>query len=415
MTSLRHRVPSLLRWALSAVVALVSGCGVGQRSEPLTTETFAHGPFEIVATGKRISSGAFPNNSGNPFTTMEVTAFGVRFGGKEVSVPGVGSRFWRVLRVMDAPEPSLIVSTTDFHLLTATGNDLSVRSFGTPSTNMAEMQWLDAAGGQPGPVRAYGIEKVGADDGTVLQGGRWLRLSYHTVLDIKTLTAYPVRPWVSDNPNRPAELNAGGIQARAFSPGQTQFVAPATGRDDDGAGAPYDALVVVDIPTGNAYAVPIHRRTSRYADHQDIDAAWIAHYFEWRRESDGHEKLVPRKAVKQLPWKGRFVNFGDRIEYRVPQSRPELGEALRNHLMERMGAKVAPDWIDPRKTSGDTFTLPGCDHVIALSVQGDHVGLFSPQPKTPPWVRCQDSLRKIGESVDAELATGKWDDLFAVD
>jgi hypothetical protein len=40
------------------------------------------------------------------------------------------------------------------------------------------------------------------------------------------------------------------------------------------------------------------------------------------------------------------------------------------------------------------------------------VGLYVPTPKQPPWVRCQDAIRRIGEAFDTELATGRLDKLF---
>ena len=36
---------------------------------PLPTGTVAYGPFEIVAGVKRISTGSFPNQGGNPFAS----------------------------------------------------------------------------------------------------------------------------------------------------------------------------------------------------------------------------------------------------------------------------------------------------------------------------------------------------------
>ena len=93
------------RWTrlLAALPALMAACGVGSATQ---RETLQHGPFEIVAEGRRVSAGGFPNTSGNPFRTMEVTSFSVRHQGKPVVVQHgtrQSDRFWTVLRLPGAP------------------------------------------------------------------------------------------------------------------------------------------------------------------------------------------------------------------------------------------------------------------------------------------------------------------------
>ena len=405
---------TFLRPLFTVAAALLAACTGRTPAPALESARVAHGPFEIVAEGRRISTGAFPNNSGNPFATMEVTAFFLRWRNQDVEVPGVGKRFFRVLRLADAPTPSVLVATTDFHLVTEEAGQLRITRFGRPSTNYAEAQWLDADRGQPGPVMGYGIEKVVPGPGTELSGGRWLRQASHTVLDVRTLKAYPVEPWV---PHREGRLgfNAGGIAARAFSPGQTQVVAPSNADYADEQGRRPDGLVVVDIPTGKSAALVLDRRRTPYADFDDITGDWIVHYFRWERAPSGRESLAPRAGVAPLPWKGRMVDFGDRKEYRVMRVDPAFVDVVRRIAVDKLGARVAPDWIDPRKQDGNTLSVPGCDHVIALSASAEHVGVYVPQPKTPPWVRCQDTVARLGALVDAELASGRHDRMIRLE
>ena len=400
---------SLLVCALVGVLlVLLAGCGLS-RAMPTQQARVQHGPFEIVATGRRISSGGFPNTSGNPFATREVTSFSVRWRGQDVDVPQVGTRFWRVLRLANAPRPALLVMTTDFHLVTEEQGRLVVRSFGSKSTDLARLQWLDSENGQPGSVRNYGIEHVDPETGTQLAGGRWLLLSHHTVLDVQTLQHQAVQPWVPEGQPL-AGYNAGNTTARLFSPGQTQYVMPASERDANG--QQKDALVVVDIPGRTAYALPLDRQRMRYSDHDDIHTAWIAHYFEWTRDGQGRERLRSRSGASPMPWQGRFINFDDRLEYRVQPVLPAMDRELKRFVVERLNARVVPDWVDPSKTSGDTFSMAGCDHVVAISHHDEHISVYVPTPKSPPWIRCQDSVRRIGEAFNAELARGKLDALF---
>lgn len=401
------------RWAALAAT-LLAACTGHAPAPPLEAVRLTHGPFEIIAQGRRVGTGAFPNTSGNPFATMEVTAFALRWRNQDVDVPGVGKQFYRVLRLLDAPRPSVLVATTDFHLVSEDGGELRITRYGRPSTNFAVAQWLDSDLGQPGPVLGFGIEKVFPEKGTELSGGRWLRLAAHTVLDVKTLKAYPVEPWVPHQQGR-LGFNAGNIVPRAFSPGQTQFVAPAGADYANEQGHKPDALVVVDIPSGRSYALVLDRRRTRYADFDDITGAWVSHYFSWQRQPSGREALVPRADAKPLPWRGRYVDFGDRREYRVLRIDPAFVEVVRSTAIDQLGAKLAPDWMDPNKQDGRTLTVPGCDHVIALSASREHVGVFVPQPKAPPWVRCQETVARLGALVDAQLASGRYDAMIRFD
>jgi hypothetical protein len=404
---------------LLALVVWVTGAS-SAAAAPLTHATLQHGPFEIVAEGRRISTGAFPNISGNPFATMEVTGFRVRWRGQDVVVPVRDrplARFWRVLRLVDAPQPALLVSTTDFHLITEQDGRLVVRSVGEPSTNMAELQRLDAPpDGQPDAPRRFGIEKVAPQDDTVVQGSRWLKLSYHSVLDVQTLAVHPVRPWIPSGSGGPlAGLNGGGYRAVLFSPGRSAYVLPAY-QSGDAQGQRYHGLIVIDIASGDATGHRIARSRMRYVDSHDFTADWVRHHFRWIRDAAGRELLAPIDDAKPLPWKGRFIDFGHQVEYRVEPVQPAMRDALVRFMAERFGAQVAPDWIDPSKTRGDTFRLPGCSHVLALGFHERHVGLFGPAPRGaghPP--DCQQMIRRIGEAFDAELASGRLDALFLDD
>jgi hypothetical protein len=335
----------------------------------------------------------------------------VRWRGQAVDVPQVGTRFWRAWRLPDAQQPALLVSTTDIHLITEQEGRLVVKSLGPKSTDLAQLQWLDSQNGQPGGARTYGIDYVDPATGTELRGGRWLRVSHHTVLDVQTLNTFDVRPSVPQG--RPlAGMNGGGDSARVFSPGRTQYAVPATQYDYSSGSERIDALVVVDITGGETYALKLDKRHMRFADHDDIHSAWVDHYFEWTRDAAGRERLQPRKGAKPMPWRGRIVDFDDFIEYRVQPVRAEMDAELKRFVVERLGARVVADWANPKATSGDTFEFPGCDHVIAINFHDDHTGVYVPTAKAPPWRRCQDSVRRIGAAFDAELATGRLDRLF---
>jgi hypothetical protein len=414
---LRARVGGA-RAAAPLLLATLAACTSLAPGPALETVTVTRGPFEIVAAGRRIGAGGFPNTSGNPFATIEVTSFSVRHRGAPVTITHgnrVLTSFWRVAHLPDAPRPALLVSTTDFHLVSDAEGALVTRSFGEPSTNMADFQWLDAVDGQPGEPGSFGIEKVGRE-GMELRGGRFLRLAAHTVLDVTTLEAFPIRPWIPSGSGRPmAGLNGGGIRAIAFSPGRTQYATIGYGQDYARQGAPYEALLVVDVPSGEAYGLPLDRRTTRYVELADATPAWFAHYFRWTRDAGGRERLERRPGVVPLPWTGRLVDFdGGRVEYRLRPVRAEMRAVLGGFLRARFAATEAPNWIDPSRPSDGTFAVPGCEGVVATSHHDDHVGLFVPA-SPPDRAACMALVRRIAAAFDAELARGAHQDLFVDD
>ena len=88
----------------------MSGCGGRSDSADKLppTGSIAHGAFEIVASIRRISTGTFPDQGGNPFTTTAVSDFQLRWRGKIVSAPSGAQKFWTSLRLVGAPRPSVL-------------------------------------------------------------------------------------------------------------------------------------------------------------------------------------------------------------------------------------------------------------------------------------------------------------------
>ena len=382
-----------------------------------------HGPFDIVARGRAITSGGMFSSTGQPRSTREATDFSVKYKGRTVTVlksrtasmsaatgktDEATSSFWRVVRLTDALAPTLLVSTTDFWLITEDNGQLVTRHF---DSDVAEYHWLDADNGQPKPPVAFAIEKVDPQTGTELRGGRWLRLKFN-VLDVRTLRRYPVRPWIASGSGAPfAGLTAGNTRAIAFSPWQTKYVTYADDSERDGSGARYLALLVVDIPTGNAHAIKLSRQTQRFYDANDLTPAWIDHYFRWTRDSLGSEQLQPRADAKPPTRSGRFNATGaDSLEYALQPVRPEIVPALARLLVERMNATPVPDMMRPNDGHrGTTFNVPGCAGIINLYYdRKDKVALYA-GATTPAGVTpkdCAQVVRRIGEAFDAELRRG---------
>ena len=291
-------------WSCLVVGLSVSGCGspADSADNAPPTGSIAHGPFEIVASNRRISTGTFPNQGGNPFATRAVSDFQLRWRGKHVSAPSGEQKFWTILRLVGAPRPSVLLLTSGFVLVNEDeSGKLQMTPLGCESNSLAESQFLDADGGQPGPVAFYGAGEVtDLQSGTTLAGGRWLRLGFRCVMDVNTLVVHRVTPWVPVVPGVPiTSINREGDTARAFSPGKTKYVLAAAGIDYGAADQRHAyGFLVVDIATGVATEIRVDRQRYRFADADDITPAWIDHHFRWQRDANGHEQFLPREKFK---------------------------------------------------------------------------------------------------------------------
>lgn len=406
-----------LRRIAAALLAAVTG------GAPAAEVTLAHGPFEIIAEGRRISTGTFPNIGSNPFASMEVTSFGVRWRGQVVEVPEVGRRFWRVLRLVDAPRPALLVSTTDFHLLTEEEGRLNVRSLGPKSTSIARVQWLDSEQGQPGPVMMFGIQNVVPDDGTRLSGGRWLRLPNNLMLDVKTLAVHELKVGAPRREGVPLPaLDATGAAAMALAPSQAWYVVHAAIVDRARMQATGKvhyryALQVIHVTGAEAsYALPLERQRMRFIDGADITVPWLLHHFEWKRDASGQERLQPRERFGRWPWTVRYSEgpggYGQLV---VPRAAPAMTEVVRRLLHDKLQASVAEDRLEPGQRSGNTLFIPSCNGILVLYSKGDEVSVYIDRPKDQPVDRCRAPLKLLAAAIDEELASGRHEALFIGD
>ena len=429
-----QRISSLVSRLCAVVMVLVqAACGqpdanaAGPQSAaaPLPTRTVAHGPFEVVVGVKRISTGSFPNQGGNPFASREVSEFQVRWRGKAVAAPGGNQRFWRVLRLQGAPRPALLLVTTGFVLATedATGQ-LQVTPIKAESASLAEVQWLDSADGQPGPSQSFGIEAVAdMQAGTQLAGGGWLRLGSRSVIDVATLRVYPVDPWVPMLPGVPVtSISREGDDVRAFSPGRSQYVLAAAGIDYGRADRAHAyGLLVVDIAQGSAAELRVDRKRFRFAEPGDINAAWVNHHFAWQRDATGSERLVPRERFAPWPWRSRMRETSPGAwNLEVPRIDPAFVAVLKRLLEREASVQVT----DVSTKSGPRLVISqgGCAlQAMAFGTDSSSVS----EKRVAIWARsdvpnagavaCQAALRSVAVLIDAELATGRHDALLKLE
>jgi hypothetical protein len=382
----------------------------------------AHGPFTLVATPRRISSGSFPNQGGSPFATVEVTDFTVRWQGKLLKAPTGIDHFWRALRIEAAPEPALLLVTTGFMLLREHQGQLQWQALRSDSASLAALQWLDSEGGQPGRPQGFGIQQVAPEAGTRLAGGRFLLLGSRTVLDVQTLKAYPVEPWVPMVPGKPVHpLSHDGDQARAFAPDQSAYVLAATGYDPENQGRPMTGLLVVDLARGTASALRLDRHRTRFADNEDLTPAWVAHHFAWRPAADGTQ-LVARPGIAPWPWRGRLRETSTVGSWQldVPRIDGRFADVVRTLLRTRWSAVPVPADAKTAFSAGE-LRVGRCE----LSVSAAEADARPEEQKVTVWNHvpataaggeaCVALMRELAQAIDAELASGRHDKLLKLD
>lgn len=410
---------------LAGLLIAAAACAATGTARAASSDRLDVGPFQLRAEPWRISAGGFPNTTANPFRKTEVTAFELRYRGVPVGVPAFNSaaspvtRHAHLLHLVEAPQPTFLLATQGFHRVDERDGRLHVEALAEADAGLPELQWLDADAGQPAAPRRLGLSRQSLAD-TALRGGRWLLLGTRTVLDVATLRAYPVRPWIPTGSGRPlAGLSAAGAPARFLSPDQGRYVAYATDTDyAAGDGRSYPALLVVDIASGEADALRIDPRRLRVIDGDDVTPAWFAHHYAWRRDGDGHDQLHERQAPPPWPRRGHRLDLGGLPTYRLRPATPALAERVRAVLVARAGAR--PLSFDARAYPGENaMSLPGCASGVAL--QG-------PSPSDPTaalmlYARrgadgrapCTDAIARLADLVDAELADGTLEPLFGDD
>lgn len=383
-----------------------------------------HGPFQIQAGIRSVSSGTFPNQGGNPFARRKVSEFEVRWKGQPVTVNG-NRTFWRVLRLPAAPRPALLLVTQVFVLATEeAGGTLRLQPVRSESASLAEVQWLDERDGQPGAARSFGIEAVtDLQSGTLLQGGRWLRFGSRSVMDVASLKVFPVEPWVPVAPGQPdTHLSREGDDVRAFSPGRRNYVLAASGIDYGSAdGRQAHGLLVVDIERGTASEIRVDRKRMRFAEPDDIDSAWVHHHFSWVRNAAGQEVLQARNDFRPWSWRARLRETRPGVwQMDVPRIDEKFVQLVKSVLAAKLGAKVID--ADQPWGAGATATLADCTLQVrafgkeSLDPGDSRVSVWPEETRTSAApASCEAALRRLATSIDGELASGRHDALLRLD
>lgn len=369
---------------------------------PIPDTAQALGPFEIVTHYTRYTHGYNEGQLRRGVTEH----YSLRYRGKPFTFRGPGGMFGdsteeygavNAIVTFPSPEPAVVVNAGDpnnsshYFLVREAGGRARAEYLG-PSSGNVSADWLDPPAADSAGERDLAVHRKH------LEGGRWLLLGEQTVLDTRTLKSYRVE-------HHPNVYPHSSRAALAMSPDRHSFVRLASGASPENA----PLLLVHDFTAGASYALPIERRTMRYVDLEEIDAAWVAHHFAWKAAEDGHERLEPRAGAEPLPFHGRLsVDGSDGTRsYHLAPVKAEMRDTLAAFIAREMGAERAPSQYP------DTETLKIGESEIHVMWHGadypgedSYVGVFmNITADTAP-------VAEIARRFDAALRTGRYDALF---
>lgn len=391
---------------LGVMVVIVVGLVGATQLKAQTPVRESRGPFELETRVKRVSSGRFPNLSGNPFERREVTEFRLYHQGERLAIQTSGGQldsFWDARFLDGAPRPAVLLATTGLWLVTEENGVLKIEGLKQQDTSSATIQWLDADDGQPARPVSVGIRDArGEPRGD--RRGALLLLGRGVVLDLRTLAIQRFRPYQIDG------YSVSNADALRLSPGRSQYVM--LGEQPSPDGTVY-AVVVADAGRKQAYALPFDRKSARLYDTREISAAWFDHHFAWTRDAGGRERLVRREGAPAIPRLGRIVQFGGyQVDYRLDEASPKLRDALLAFLAERFGAAIVPSVPGDSVNPDMRLSMRGWQYIVRHSQRDKVLILYFPSVRYAEEAEAYAHLKEAAQTFNAALAAGRHQDLF---
>ncbi|MDX2249842.1 MAG: hypothetical protein SF052_23865 [Bacteroidia bacterium] len=375
-----------------------------------------YGPFIVkvtATTGKTINMN---------YRMVEYThiAYNIFYKDKPIVFPGdlqnnTGLPFlWAVYALPDAPDPTLVAGSQSLYLIYLKNDTPVVEPILKQGYDFASLQFLDSQNGQPGPYsevymkqETTYMEKIDS-----LEGGRYLMVSEHAVLDVKTR-----KIWEMNKTNTAVENYSfpSPHGAKVFSSDQKSIVFHAefqswNTQDEDLPDSEH-ALVVYDFEKDSGYAVKYDDTDTRMTNVQDIDYQWFNTYFEWEKLPTG-DRLRLRTLEKLPHWTGKY-NPQDNY-YTIYPVKPGIVPVFLEFVLEQMG--WSKDNIIQDQTgvyTGRTLNLASGEVKLDIGFQEDEQKLtFSKHLYDERTPENEALVKKIADAFNAELAAGKYQEYF---
>ena len=380
------------------------------------TKDLQYGPFTIRVSAS--TSKSFNINYGMVNTTS--VAYAIFHDGKPIVFPGMlqnntGLPFlWAVYALPGAPDPTLVAGSQSLYLIYLKNGVPVVEPILQQGHDFASLQFLDSDNGQPGRYSEVFMKNKVADLEKLdsLEGGRYLMVSEHAVLDVQTR-----KIWVMNKDNHAVQNYSfpSPHGALAFSPDQKSIVFQAefqswnTG-DKDLPDSEH-ALVAYDFEKDRGYAVEYDDTDTRMTSVGDIDRQWFDTYFEWNIVPEGDR--LQQRQLKVLPnWTGKY-NPQDNY-YTLYPVKPGMVSVFLEFVLAQMSwTKVNIVQDTTGEYTGRRLNLGAGTVKLDIGFQEDEQKLtfsnYLYDEKTPENVTL---VKKIAEAFNAELQEGKHQEHF---
>ncbi len=369
-------------------------------SQPVRTETI--GPFSVTTR----ASGFYPVERGKQTMYSTSATFGFGYRGQPLAIEGktadsgdATERFDRVdeVALVSGPRNAFLIhadspTSSSYCFLVSDREQRAPIEFVAQCSNGIAGQVLTSdtavfrAAGEPDPVRGR------IDRSTYARPGLY-RIGL-AIVDTRSLT---VRRYTPDR----TYYDIPSVPPLGISPDERSFVTYATASGS----ASEPVLLVTDFVASHTYSLPIDPVRMRYAKFDSLDPAWLDHHFEWRRGTDGVDRLAERAHFVPLPWRGELSTYGDGQTYRIEKATEALRGALIDFLVKEFQAARQP-------ADSGAYEVPviigGKTVNVAFSTSGD-----SPYVAVSMGRGSEDSglIAGLAERFNAALATGRFDSL----
>ena len=362
----------------------------------------------------------------NEYTDFADVRYGVHYRGEPISLPGVTTQRFNGLTTVTLPQAShttAVLINADvteeesrFYLLYEADGQVKTLPLCT-SASHAPVDWLD----QPASTVEY-RSRDWFTQRQSLTGGRWLLLGDECVLDLQTLTLYPI-DLASLRGDATVTLDRDHLPV-GLSPDQQSFVRVGWVDVHTPAFMPLGKilhLIVYNFVTGTMATLPVARQQMRYSTQltyyeqmDDINAAWLDHHFAWQRAADGADRLVARTAFTPWPLRGWRTGTGEDLTYRLEPVKAEMLDKLAAFLEQEFQAKrLKTDHSDESGAIRTTIDFQLGEQAINLTYTRDEYST----PGLSMWQSSSTAhdgklVEEVSQRFDALLQTGVYDALF---
>jgi hypothetical protein len=381
-----------------------------QEASNYLSKGIQYGPFTVQVTGRMNKS----SNSNEGIVNYTNVSYEILYEGKPVVLPEKLKKntefpfLSAVYALPGAPDPTL-VAVSENHYLVYLKNGVLVVEMIIHGSNFGGTQFLDSHDGQPGLYTEvyHSRETTDLEKLDRWEGGRYLMLGEHTILDVQTRK---VKIFNLNNSDFENYSVSSPHRALAFSPDQNSIVLQANFQSwnvpDEDLPDSEHALVVYDFEKDSGYVVKYDDTDTRMTNVNDVDFQWVNTCFEWKKSSAGH-RLQLRQLDKQPNWVGKFDSQDS--YYTIYPVKPEMLPIFLDFVMKQMNWSKENILKDETVVyAGRTINLGAGAVKVDINFQEDEQKMsFSKYLYDDESPESEAFVKKIGEAFNAELSAGK--------